>query len=147
MMKDETEPFERRLSRQPTREIPTHWRAGILSAAQAAGPRPSAFDPQPSLLSTINSQLSTLFWLSPRAWAGLAAVWMVIFTLQLVSRDRTEVTARNTPPPSPEILMVLRQQKLLLAELAERPEPRAAEPPKALPLRPRSDRYRGTFTA
>ncbi len=53
MMNDEMEPFERRLSRQPPREIPTHWRAEILSAAQAAGPRPS-----PSTLDQACSQLS-----------------------------------------------------------------------------------------
>lgn len=146
-MNDETEPFERRLSRQPTREIPTHWRAEILSSAQAAGPRPLTFDPRPSLLATLNHQLSTLFWLNPKAWAGLAAVWVVILTLQLTSRDPTEIGARNTPPPSPEMIMVLRQQKLLLAELVDRPEPHAAERPKVLPLRPRSDRYHETLTA
>jgi hypothetical protein len=141
MMNDGTEPFERRLSRQPPREIPTRWRAEILSAAHAAGPRPSALDPRPSLLSTLISQLSTALRPHPQAWAGLAAAWVLIFTLQLASRDPTEVGARNTPPPSPEMLTVLRQQKLLLAELVERPEPHAAERPKALPLRPRSDRY------
>jgi hypothetical protein len=147
MMNDETEPFERRLSRQPTREIPTHWRAEILSAAQAAGPQPSTLDPRPSLLSTLIAQLLAILRPHPQAWAGLAAAWVLILTLQLASRDPTEVVARNTPPPSPELLMVLRQQKLLLAELVERPEPRAAEQPKALPLRPRSDRYHKTFTA
>ncbi len=133
--------LEEHLRRQPLREIPTHWRAEILSAAQAAGPRPSALDPQPSLLSTLIAQLSSVLRPHPQAWAGLAALWVVILTLQLTSRDPTEIVARNTPPPSPEMLTVLRQQKLLLAELVERPEPRAAEPPKALPLRPRSDRY------
>jgi hypothetical protein len=147
MMNDETEPFERRLSRQPPREIPTHWRAEILSAAQAAGPQPSTLDPRPSLLSILIAQLSAVLRPHPQAWAGLAAAWVVILTLQLTSRDPTEVVARNPPPPSPEMLMVLRQQKLLLAELVERPEPRAAEQPKALPLRPRSDRSHKTFTA
>ena len=132
--------FEQRLRRQPPREVPTEWRNEILSASRAAGSRPSAPDPRPSLLSTLNQQLSTLFWPHSKAWAGLAAVWVVIFTLQLTSRDRTEVLARNTPPPSPEMLMVLRQQKLLLAELVERPESRAADRPKVVPPRPRSER-------
>ena len=140
------EKFERHLSDQPLRPIPTRWRPEILSAARAAGSRPSALDPRPSLLSTLNQQLSTLLWPHPKAWAGLAAVWVVIFTLQLTSRDRTEVVARNTLPPSPEMLMVLRQQKLLLAELVERPEPRVADQPKAVPPRPRSDRSRQSAT-
>jgi hypothetical protein len=148
MMNDETEPFERHLSRQLTREIPTPWRAEILSVAQAADPQPSTLVPRPSLLSTLHHQFSTLFRPHPRAWAGLAAVWVVILALHLSSRDPTEVMARKTPPPSPEMLMVLRQQKLLLAELVERVEPRVADRPKAvLPPRPRSDRYRQSAMA
>ena len=139
--------FEQRLRRQPPREVPAGWRNEILSASRAAGSRRLPPDPRPSIFSTLTHQLSTLFWPHSKAWAGLAAVWVVIFTLQLTSRDPTEVVARITPPPSPEMLMVLRQQKLLLAELVERAEPRAAERPKALPLRPRSDRYHETFTA
>lgn len=133
--------FEEHLRRQPPREIPAGWQTEILSAARSAGSRTSARDPQPSLLSTLISQLSTVFRPYPQAWAGLAAAWVVILTLQLTSRDPTEVVARNTPPPSPEMLMVLRQQRLLLAELVERPEPRAAVRLNAVPPRPRSDRY------
>ena len=81
-----------------------------------------------------------LIWPCRRTWAGLAAVWLVLLTLQLASRDPAEVVARNTPPPSPEMLMVLRQQWLLLAELVERRVPRGADRPKAAPARPRSQR-------
>jgi hypothetical protein len=146
MMNDEMEPFERRLSRQPPREVPTRWRAEILSATHAADSRPSALDSRPSLLSTLIHQLPTVFRPHPRAWAGLAAVWLVILALQLTSRDPAEVMARKTPPPSPEMLVALRQQKLLLAELVERPEPRTAARPKSVPSRPRSDRYRESAT-
>lgn len=139
--------FEERLRRQPSREVPAHWRTGILQAARAADSRRPALDLQPSLLSNPIAQLSTIFRPYPRAWAGLAALWVVILALQLASRDSTEVMVRKTPPPSPEMLMVLRQQKLLLAELVERTEPRAIDRPKAVPPRPRSDRYRETFTA
>ncbi len=81
-----------------------------------------------------------LIWPCRQTWAGLAAVWVVLLTLQLASRDPTAVVTRKTPPPSPEMLMVLRQQKLLLAELVERPESRAADRPKVVPPRPRSER-------
>lgn len=81
-----------------------------------------------------------LIWPCRRTWAGLAAVWLVLLTLQLASRDSAEVAARKTPPPSPEMLMVLRQQRLLLAELVERPAPRVADQPKSTPARPRSQR-------
>jgi len=81
-----------------------------------------------------------LIWPCRQTWAGLAAVWVVLLTLQLMSRDASAVVARKSPPPSPEVLMVLRQQKLLLAELVDRPESRAADRPKVVPLRPRSER-------
>lgn len=81
-----------------------------------------------------------LIWPCRQTWAGLAAVWVVLLALQLSSRDSTSLVARKTPPPSPEMLMVLRQQRLLLAELVERPSPRATDHPKATPSRPRSQR-------
>ena len=81
-----------------------------------------------------------LIWPCRQTWAGLAAVWVMLLALQLVSHDAAEGVARKTPPPSPEILMVLRQQRLLLAELVERPVPRTADRPRAAPARPRSQR-------
>jgi len=141
--------FEERLRRQPPREIPPAWRAQILTAAERANKIDHALrSTHHPRFSTLIHQLSTFFWPHPKAWAGLAAVWVVILTLQLASRDPTDVAARKTPPPSPEMLMVLRQQRLLLAELVERSEPPpAADRPKAVPPRPRSDRYRATFSA
>ncbi len=93
-----------------------------------------------SLLRALHTLWRELIWPCRRTWAGLAAVWVVLLTLQLASRDPAEVAARKTPPPSPEVLMVLRQQQLLLAELVERPAPRAADRPKSAPARPRSQR-------
>lgn len=139
--------FEERLRYQPPREVPAEWRNEILSTARAVGSRASAGDPQPRLFSTLIAQLSTVFRPHPRAWAGLAAAWVVILALQLTSREPTAVAARNMRPLSPEMLMVLRQQKLLLAELVERPEPRPADRPKPVSPRPRSDRYSEAYTA
>ena len=101
--------------------------------------KPAALAPglPPALVRGLWRELN---WSGFPRWAGLAAVWVVILALQLASRDHTDVVARHTPPPSPEMLMALRQQKLLLSELIERPEPCAADRPKAVPPRPRSDR-------
>jgi len=58
MMNDETEQFERRLSRQPLRQVPSEWRAEILAAARAAQPSShSSLATHFYQLSTINSQL------------------------------------------------------------------------------------------
>ncbi|MEK7707403.1 MAG: hypothetical protein AAB380_05350 [Verrucomicrobiota bacterium] len=127
--------FEQCLQRQPMREMPPAWRTEILTAARASGSRPSTLDSRPS------PWWRELLWPCPQAWAGVAAVWLVILAVNFTTRETTSRNfARQAAPPSPETLMVLRQQHLLLAELVERPEPRAADQPKSVPPRPHSQR-------
>ena len=129
------EDFEQRLQRQPLRQVPAEWRGEILSAAERAS-RPA---PRASFLSTFNLQLSTLLWPHPRAWAGLAAVWILIFCMDFSARDKMPVMAEKSAPPSPEMVAELKQQQRMLAELIGASQTREAEPPKFLPL-PRSER-------
>lgn len=147
MKNEETKPgmsmddFEQRLQRQPLRPIPTEWRAEILSHANEA-PCASRITHH-SILSTLNHQLSTILWPCPKAWAGLAAVWLIILTLNLATGERPATVAKRQPPPSPEMLMVLKEQERVLAELLmERSEPREAERPKPATPPPRSERRR-----
>jgi hypothetical protein len=136
-----TNDFEHRLQRQSLRQVPREWRAEILAAARDVQ---TARHPSPvtrhSLLSTINHQLSTLLWPHPKAWAGLAAVWILIFSMDFSTRDTTPVMAEKSAPPSPEVIVELKQQQRMLAELIGANQARDAEPPKLfLPL-PRSQR-------
>lgn len=55
----------------------------------------------------------------PRVWSGLAAIWLVIFALQFASRDASPAIAKNSPPPSPEMLAAIQNQKRLLAEMLQ----------------------------
>jgi hypothetical protein len=141
--------FESRLQRQPLRPLPGEWRAGILSAARQAvsaqaAPRatPPVHVPR-SLLSTLNSQLSTLLWPHPMAWTGLAAVWLVILGINLATRDATARVARHAAPVSPQVFMAFQEQERLLSELIGPSEPPATEPPPPHPPRPRSEGRRG----
>jgi hypothetical protein len=129
------EDFEQRLQRQSLRQIPAEWRGEILSAAKRAS-RPA---PRASFFSTFNLQLSTLFWPHPKAWAGLAAVWILIFAVDFSMRDTTPVMAEKAAPPSPEVIVELKQQQRMLAELIGSSQAREAEPPRFLP-QPRSER-------
>jgi hypothetical protein len=132
--------FEQRLSRQPLRPIPAEWRAEILSVARdAQESRHSLPVPRRSWLSTLNSQLSTIFWPHPAAWAGLAAIWIFISAVDFSIRDQTPMMAEKSAPPSPEVMAELRQQQRLLAELIGGRDTRETEPPKFLP-QPRSER-------
>ena len=140
MMNDETEQFERRLSRQSLRQIPGEWRAKIMVAARDAQasrcPKPVAHR---SLLSTIRHQLSSLLWPHPKAWAGLATVWVLILAVNFSTRDKTPVVAGKAMPPSLEVTAELRQQRLLFAELIGPAETQVADRQKRFLPRPRSE--------
>lgn len=126
--------FEQRLQHQPLRQIPAAWREEILAGAQPIScPRPSTLDFRPA------GWFSTLLWPCPLAWAGLAAVWLVIFAVNFSIRDESHAIARKSPPPSPEFIMALRQQERLLTELIGSRETPVAERPKPFQPQPRSE--------
>ena len=139
MMNDETHAFERRLKQQPLREIPADWRSQILAAAQPHAPRPA---PRASFWSTFNLQPSTfnlLLWPHPKAWAGLAAVWVLIIGLNLSQRDPAPRPGEKTSAPPVATLLALRQQQQLLAELSGSPEAAEADRPRSYVPKPHSE--------
>ena len=129
--------FEQQLQRQPLKEIPTGWRGEILAAATSCH---ASRVTRHSFLSTLNSQLSTLLWPHPRAWAGLAAVWVLILAVNFSMRDKAPVRAEKSPPPSPEVIVELRQQQRLLAELIGPRDTSDADRSKSFAPPPRSER-------
>ena len=143
--------FEKHLQRQPLRQVPADWRDGVLSAArQAARPEPApraASDGLRAVLWTLNSRLSTLLWPHPVAWAGLAAVWVVILGLSFTTRDAALHVARRASSPSPQVFMAFQEQQRLLIELIGPREIPAAERPKAALPRPRSEGRSGLMMA
>ena len=134
--------FEKRLQRQKLRQVPAGWREEILATAteSAAGPRPATRNPQPSWLSTLNHQLSTLLWPHPAAWAGLAAIWIFIFAVNISTRDRSPAIVERAVPPSPEVLVELKQQQRMLAELIGSRDSSDADRAKSFAPPPRSER-------
>jgi hypothetical protein len=132
--------FEQKLQRQPLRQVPTEWRAEILAAArEEQAIRHASSVIRRSWLSNLNSQLSTILWPHPKAWAGLAAVWICIFILNFSIRDKAPVVAEKSAAPSPEVIVELKRQQRMLAELIGANQAREAEPARFLPL-PRSER-------
>jgi hypothetical protein len=77
---------------------------------------------------------------SRRIWTSLAAVWILIFIFNFSQRDKSELMAKKSPLPSPEMILAFRQQEKLLAELIGPNEPQSAEPPKTFLPRPSSER-------
>jgi hypothetical protein len=133
--------FEQRLRRQPLKEIPPAWRADILTATRAAqAPRHASRITHHSWLSTFNSQLSTLFWPHPKAWAGLAAIWICIFAVFFSMRDSSPRMTAKSVPSSPEVMVELKKQQRMFAELVGSYEPADVDRQKIYSPKPRSGR-------
>jgi hypothetical protein len=140
--------FEKHLQRQLRRELPPEWRSEILAAAQSASTTRATPSAHRSLLSTFILQLSNFCQPSPKAWAGLAAVWVVILALNFAARDSApQRVARQSVPPSAEVRRLLKQQEQLFVELVGPVEKSDADRPKPVGLQPRSQRCDGLFTA
>jgi hypothetical protein len=141
MMNDDTEQFEHDLSRAPLRKIPAAWRAEILAAARAAEPAPHAVRRVPQTwLATVSSQLATLLWPHPKAWAGLAAAWIVIFAMHFSTHEAGPVATAHSAPPSPEAMVELKKQQRLFAELVGSYEAPDTDRRKIFSPKPRSER-------
>jgi hypothetical protein len=142
-MNEEMDQFERRLSRQPLRRVPAEWRAEILVAAHDAKPfQHVTRNTQHGFLSVLHSQLATILWPCPKAWAGLAAIWILILAVDFSDRDRSRGVAENSAPPPPEMMAELKQQQRLLAELIGTRESSDADQSKPVAPRPHTERLR-----
>ena len=145
--------FEKRLQRQPLRQVPGAWRAETLSAARQSSLPDHASriahhaPPSPSLLSTLNHQLSTILWPHPKAWAGLAVVWLAILGINLTTRDASQAVAKHAAPVSPQVFMAFQEQERLLSELIGPRDAPVAERPKPRLPRPRSEGRKGMLLA
>lgn len=132
--------FEQKLQRQPLRQIPGEWREEILAAATGRESRVESREQEGRWPSTLVSRLSSLLWPHPAAWAGLAAVWILILAVNFSMRDQSPVLAEKSSPPAPEVIVELRQQQRLLAELIGSRDTRDADRSKSFVPQPRSER-------
>lgn len=136
------EEFEKKLKQRPMRQVPAEWRADILAVAKTttvSNESPASVE-KSSVFSVIQSKLSALLWPHPKAWAGLAAVWVVIAGLRMTEPGKpVRETAKIAPPTA---VAVLTEQRRELAQLLgdyNDSEPVLA-PHQLLPPRPRSER-------
>ena len=135
-MNEETEQFERRLSRQTFRQVPAAWRREILVATDVNRRNDREF----TFAATTRLWLRQIFWPSPVAWAGLAAVWILILAVDFSVRDKLPVASAKSGLPPTEVIVQLRQQQRLLAELIGPRDVRDADRSTPLVPRPRSER-------
>jgi hypothetical protein len=126
--------FEKQLQRQPLREVPAPWREEVLEAARrASASRASRLQSQACL------GWREWLWPCPQAWAGLAALWMIILGLNATAPAGPGLTAKQSPAPPSETGPTLAAQRRELARLLDNvAEP--AQAPKA-PPGPRSEGF------
>lgn len=136
------DPFEKRLQREPLRQIPPAWRGEILSAARrAASPKSSIPDPR-----SVPGWRSWL-WPNPLAWSGVAAAWLLIFALNFLAAESSPVSVATSRPSDDwlGVRMAMEMQRCLEAEFLEldfragleRPKPPAEPLPRTERIEPR----------
>jgi hypothetical protein len=125
--------FQKHLQRTPLREVPAQWRGEIL---KACGPLASSATHRKT-----SDWWRNVLWPCPQAWAGVAAVWLLIFGLHLVAGSEPRPGIRLTSVTvSPELLAVLAEQRRLFSELLPLPEAPSSRRRDVPADRPRSQR-------
>ena len=127
--------FEKHLQRQPVRQIPRQWRAGILQQATAARPTPFS--------------LRDFLWSLRWHLAGMSAIWLVIALLNLDSTQGSRMVAAVPPakiPPPETIIASLRENRRQLSQIIE-PQPADVEHHKTFTPQPHSQRREQTLLA
>ncbi len=82
-----------------------------------------------------------LLWPNPQAWAGLAALWVMMLVISLFAHEPATVAgAQKATQPSPQLRQLLREQKQMLAELGGVAEQLGAERPGRVAPQPRSQK-------
>ena len=107
--------------------------------------------PAHSQLSTFNSQPASLwerlFGPNPLAWAGLAAVWVVLLAVNRSGGEAASsasIASRASQPTEAAVAEIVRERRREMAELLNLDEPRAAQPVRdALP--PKRSQRRENF--
>jgi anti-sigma factor RsiW len=99
-----------------------------------------------ALISALGEQFQARLRRSPRAWAGLAVMWVVILVLNFTAREPDDrLVAGQRVPSLTELRFAWKQKQILMADLAFAIEPAPADRAKPAPPSPHSDRQKETL--
>ncbi|MEK7677460.1 MAG: hypothetical protein AAB676_16660, partial [Verrucomicrobiota bacterium] len=105
-----------------------HRRAAV-DRQWAAQPR-GRVQPSFSLAAAARNFWQESLWPWRRTWLGLAAIWLVLLALNLATNERPKVASHKMPPPDPELMAALREQRRLMLQALEPIAPPPALHPK-----------------
>jgi hypothetical protein len=123
--------FEQDLKRASMRPVPAHWRSDILAAALEAQANSQVPTRAPEPV-----RWGVWLWFRRLAWGGLAAAWVVIFTLNWAA-NRPGGHGAVESIFSPEVLAVALRQSQQIASGLDGGGVNELRPPSV--QRPRSD--------
>ena len=148
----EAQKFEARLAASLKQGSRTAALWAQIEGAVAAAPRrgaPALVAPAggwPAMLQALSVHVRAGWQRSRWAWAGLAAVWLVIAGLDFTAREAEgPAVAGQTVPTPAEVRLALKQKLLWMAELARTSEPASVDRPRTAPPGPRSDGRKPTL--
>jgi hypothetical protein len=138
-----TDDFEKKLQRQPLRQIPGHWREAILRTtreqASSAGQ-----NPRPMLMGALFIAWRELIQPCRYAWSAMAALWLIFWMVnthtQLADSPRRMATSSH---PASETIRLLAEQRRILVELTGPFDLSPAEPSRRARPKPHSERILG----
>ena len=107
--------------------IPELDRARAAALATVAPPTPAS-----SVLATFWREV---FLSRPKAWAGLAALWLILGALHFSSRSGLPKPDSNPTTSRDALIAAWRTQRRMLAEISPVPE---STPPQPLPAKPKT---------
>ena len=125
--------FEQQLRSQPRRAIPSEWRVEILEAALATR---RVHASGAARRATWIPSWREWFWPCPQAWAGLAAVWVILVALHITASPAPQSTAIQSPDSEKQ--MALAAQRRELARLLDVPTDQVPQSKATVPG-PRSE--------
>ena len=96
--------LEKQLMKQPLRTAPAEWRAEILREARIAAVQPPA----------VATGLRSWLWPAPRAWAALAACWLVLLTVNALNQPTP--AARASGSDATALAMALAEKRRVLQD-------------------------------
>ncbi|MCX7010899.1 MAG: hypothetical protein NTY53_27280 [Kiritimatiellaeota bacterium] len=94
--------FEKKLMEQPLRQTPPAWRAEILREARTAAVQPS---------SVVTGWRSWL-WPAPKAWAALAACWLVLLAVNAFNQTKQMVRVASTDSKAIKLALAEKRRAL-----------------------------------
>ena len=130
--------FEKKLQRQPLRQIPANWRESIL---QAAREQTASAAPPPLLIRAVLITWRELIRPCRYAWSAMAALWLALWMINSHMEFAPFPTrvARSSPAASEQIRSFAEQRRVLV-ELTGPVDLSPAERPRRADPKPRSER-------